>query len=79
MTLEELTLSYLYTTHFKVRRIGEDTEPMWFDRSVAYWSEHSKDYDVVSIDVCVDVSEEMQITHSVDVRPILLVNVKQGE
>ena len=73
----ELTSTY----HFQLRIISKDysqsDEYMFDDRR--YYDKAHEEYEVIGIDCTTEVEQETLITHTIGIRPILLVIVAEKE
>lgn len=74
MKLKELC-EVITTYHFKVRIIESEArqlEIMGDNLPYKY-----DDYEVINIDTTTEIGKESSITHAIDIRPILLITIKE--
>ena len=73
MKLVEL-LSMTLSNHFALRVVGEINESRY--KIIDYYGHEYDDYEVLYIG-CTTEMEQSPITHSVNVRPILLITIRR--
>lgn len=74
MKLVEL-LSMTLSNHFALRVVGTLSEKRY--ERVDYHGHEYDDYEVLNIDCTCEVEQPSPITHSVSVRPILLITIRR--
>lgn len=72
MKLKDLQ-ELISTNHFKVNVVDENIETLYgnLPREQDY-----DEYNVVGIDTTTEIGKESPITHTIDIRPILLITIK---
>lgn len=74
MKLVEL-LSMTLSNHFALRVVGEINEKRY--KIIDYRGHEYDNYEVLNIDCTTEVEQPSPITHSVNVRPILLITIRR--